>query len=338
MKNIILLFLLLYSILTSCNKKETPFIDLFQVNNNLEYKLIEDIPDVFLYHPIRKIIVNEFVIIADFKTKKIFHVINLKNKDYFQFGNKGRGPNEFTDGYGLTNLSDTSFVIFDRMKDKISFFSISKDSIEMYHEVKVPRVNNIIPYSENLFITNGNFPFKKNYGIIDLAQDTISSYINYPSLKNFHFEGNARKYYTHLVHKPSSSRFVGIKASHFIFDILEINSKKQLTMVNRKIYKDFEWEMNSNRPIPLTNNINIFKARLISASKNRIFTCFQNNSNNKKDWLLLTLDWDGNPIDKYTIPFIPYTITSVNDSTIYSIGLYDSDYKLYKINLKQHSR
>ncbi len=332
MKNItILLFLSFF--LTNCSKRETPFIDLFQKNDNLKYTLIDNLPELFLYHPIRMLIVKDLIIIADFKTNKIFHVINIKNSHYFQFGDKGRGPNELTDGYGLTSLSDTSFIVFDRRKEKVFFFSVIEDSVKMYQEIEVPQINNIVSYSESLFVTNGNFPFEKNYGVIDLKQNKVSSYIDYPGRDNEIFEGNQRKYYTHLIRKPSSFRFMGIKANHYIFDILELNIEGHLNLIDRKIYRHFDWEMLNGSPLPLDGNLNIFRAPRISASKERVFLCFQTDNEENQDWVLLTFDWDGNPLEKYTIPFIPYTITNVDDSTLYSVGLFGVDYKLCKIDL-----
>lgn len=332
MKKYIYILSFSFLIFTNCEKKATPFIDLFQENMNFEYEMIENLPEVFLYHPIRKIVVKDFIIIADFKTKKIFHVINKKTGDYFQFGDKGRGPHEFTDGYGLTNLSDTSFIVFDRMKEKVSFFSVIKESIEMYHEINVPNVNNIIPYSETLFITNGNFHFEKNYGVIDIDQNKVSDYIDYPEGDGNSIRENSRKYHTHLVRKPLSSRFIGIKSRHYMFDIIEINDEKELNLIERKIYEDFKWEKSDTSPLPTNRPLNIFAASKISVSNERIFVCYQANA--EKEWFLLTFDWDGNPLDKYIIPFTPYTITSTNDSTLYSVGVFEDDYKLCKISLK----
>lgn len=334
MKKLVRLLFVCFFII-GCSKNEVPFVDLFQDNANLEFYLIDNAPDLMIHYPIRKLIVQDLIIVSDFKTDKIFHVINIKSGHYFQFGDRGRGPNEFTDGYGLASFTDTSFIVFDRMKEKISFFYVINDSIEIYQEIEVPRVNNVVPFSESLFVTNGIFPFEKNYGVIDVKQNKTYSYIDYP-MHDDSFLGNQRKYYTHLVRKPSSKRLIGIKASHYMVDVLNLNDDEHLSLIDRKIYGHFEWEMNNGIPVPRDGNRNMFTAPGITGSDEKVFVCYQINNGDNQNWVLLTFDWDGNPLEKYPIPFTPYSVTSIDDSTLYFTGLFDEDYKLCKVKINSN--
>jgi len=281
---------------------------------------------------VRILKIENLFIISDFKGEKIFSVVN-ESGNSFQFGNRGRGPNEFIDGYGLAPLTDTTFVIFDRMLKRDSFFKVENDTVFCYKKSNIPAINNIFPYNDSIFVTNGNAPFNKNYGIVDLSLDTAYSFIDYPSKLSNKLPEQARQrtYYSHIVKKPNSNRFVAFKASHYIIDIMELNNKK-LELVERKIFSHHDWKMSKNIPVPgVRGTLNCFTAK-IAGSDNKIFACYKVQKGNKSNWSILTFDWNGNPKNKYDIPFTPFAITSINDSMVYCIALIGEEYKLIKIN------
>ena len=321
--------------LSGCTQ-ELPFIELFEDNGSASYSIVENSPDFIMRHPVRMIKVENLFIMADFKGDMIFTVFNHETGNSYRFGNRGRGPDDFNDGYGLQYLTDTTFFIFDRILQRVSFFNVNKDNILCYRKASIPLILNITPYNDSIFITNGNPPFEGNYGVLNLNNSEIKSFIDYPSglhddLPDFI---RCRIYYSHIVNKPGTNRFVAFKNSHHIIDILDYREMK-LELIERKIFHHRKWETTGRGPIPVDKNpLYVFTAPKITGSDNRIFVCYQNPEINEEDnWQILTFDWNGNPLSKYSIPFAPYVITSVNDSTIYSMALIGDAYRLVKMDM-----
>lgn len=320
--------------MVGCKKKEVPFIDYFTDKGEVTYSVIKNLPDLIMYYPIRMLMFRNMLIVADYKGNKIFTVFNLKSGNGFQFGNQGRGPNDFIDGYGLAPLTDTTFVVFDRMVKKVSFFEVKNDTVFCYKKSDIPAINNIFPFNDSIFVTNGNYPFDKNYGVVDLSKDTLYSCIDYPSISKDKLSAQAkqRAYYSHIVRKPNSNRYVAFKASHYIIDVMDLEGTN-LRLLERKTFVLNKWEMSKNIPVPgVRGTLNRFTA-MLAGTNNQIYACYKIQEANKEQWSILSFDWDGNPKNRFEIPFIPYTITSVNDSTLYCIALIGEEYKLVKIDI-----
>jgi hypothetical protein len=327
--------LILIIFLSGCNQK-SPFIELFEDKGSACYSIVKNSPDFIIRHPLRMIKVGSLFIISDFSGDQIFTVFNIYTGNTYRFGNRGRGPDNFNDGYGLLSFTDTTFFIFDRVLQRISFFNVKKDILLCYKKFSIPLVLNVTPYNDSTFITNGNPPFKGNYGVLDLNNSKIKSYIDYPSglhddLPDFI---RSRIYYSHIVNKPGTSRFVSFKNSHHIIDILDYEEMK-LKLAERKIFHHRKWETAGRGVNPSDKNRrNIFTAPRITGSDNRIFACYQDPKIDEgDDWHILTFDWNGNPLGRYSIPFDPYVITSVDDSTLYSLSLIGKEYRLVKIDI-----
>jgi len=326
------LAVILALLLLSC-KNESPFIDNFDEKGNAAFTVIDSFPELLLYHPIRLLKVQNSFIISDYKGEKIFTLIH-ESGNSFQFGNRGRGPNEFIDGYGLAPLTDTTFVIFDRMLKRVSFFQVKNDTVFCYQKAKIPAINNVFPFNDSIFVTNGNAPFEKNYGVLDLCKNTAYSYVDYPKIskENLSERAKQRAYYSHIVRKPNSNRYVAFKASHYIIDVMDLEGTK-LKLRERKTFAHNEWEISKNMPVPgVRGTLNRITAKM-AGSENRIFVCYEIKRRNKSQWCILTFDWEGSPLDRYNIPFMPYAVTGKNDSTFYCIALIGEDYKLVEIDI-----
>lgn len=314
----------------SC-KKEITFIENFKDKGDITYSIVDSITRHVLYYPIRLLKVQNSFIISDYKGGKVFTVLNESGTS-FQFGDRGKGPDEFIDGYGLAPLSDTSFVIFDRMLKRISFFKANHDTVFCYNKLNISAINNVFPFNDSIFVTNGNAPFEKNYGVLDLSKDTAYSYIDYPKVSKEKLPELAkqRAYYSHIVRKPNSNRFVAFKASHYIIDVLDLEGLK-LKLRERRIFTQNKWEISKNIPVPgVRGSLNRITSK-IAGSDNRIFVCYEIKKSNRSQWCILIFDWEGNPKEKYNIPFEPYAITYSEDLELYCIALIGEDYKLIKI-------
>ncbi|MGV8096507.1 MAG: BF3164 family lipoprotein [Mangrovibacterium sp.] len=322
-----------------CKKREIPFIENFNDKGNAVFTEIDNIPELVLYYPIRLLKIQNSFIISDYKGEKVFTVVNESGKS-FQFGNRGRGPNEFIDGYGLALLTDTSFVIFDRMLKMVSFFEVKNDTVFCYNrKTKIPAINNVFPYNDSIFVTNGSVPFAKNYGVLDLSKNVAYSYIDYPKISKGKLSEQAkqRAYYSHIVRKPNSNRFVAFKASHYIIDVMDLEGTK-LKLRERKIFAHNKWEMSKNIPVPgVRGTLNRITAK-IAGSDSAIFVCYKIQENNRSQWCILTFDWGGNPKNRYNIPFVPYAIASGDNSTLYCITLMGEKYELVKIDISEKNK
>lgn len=327
------ILILITTLIFGC-KEEITFIDNFNDKGNVSFTVTNSFSELSLHHPIRLLKIKDYFIISDYKGEKIFTAIHNSGNS-FQFGFRGRGPNEFIDGYGLAPLTDTTFVVFDRTLKKVSYFTANQDTILFNNRTNVPAINNVFPFNDSIFVTNGNPPFEKNYGVLDLSDNTAYSYIDYPKTSKGKLTEQAkqRAYYSHIVRKPNSTRYVAFKASHYIVDVLDLEGIK-LKLQERKTFALNEWEMSKNITVPGVRGPSNRITAKIAGSGDKIFVCYKIQKSKKPQWNILTFDWDGNPLNKYSIPFTPYAITC-SDSELYCIAFFDEKYKLLTINIPQ---
>lgn len=122
-----LLLIISTVILIGCNSENTSTAN-FEDRGTLEYTLMSHIPILILKYPIRMIVLDDQFIISDFQRDTLFNYINEKG-ELSKFGVQGRGTGEFIDGYGLAQLSDSSFIIGDRGNKKLTFFKLDSGNI-----------------------------------------------------------------------------------------------------------------------------------------------------------------------------------------------------------------
>ncbi len=109
--------------LASCGEEKKKEI----VPVQLKHEVI-DLPDAIMgsVGDIRKI--GSYLIVLDFRTDSIFHLIDVKKKVYHgMFGGKGQGPNEFIHPEHIHAFGDGRFTIFDAMRKDLK--EIKLDSI-----------------------------------------------------------------------------------------------------------------------------------------------------------------------------------------------------------------
>lgn len=332
MNKILLKFTLLCLLIFGCNTDEV-FLSHFTDEGILSYSLVEELPDFVNAYPLRMIKSGNVYIISFYKGDKVFAYIDIESRKGFQFGVRGRGPGEFNDGYGLASLSDSTFIVYDRVLKKVSYFKLENDTVHNYYETNVPAIYNVYPYNDSVFVTNGNIPFDKNYGVLDVSNKTTYSYIDFPPTnaetpKPFQL----RAYYSHLVRRPNSNTYMSFKSSHHIIDILRLDNLT-LHLEDRKIFYQYDWEYSNNIPVPsVSGTLHLFTAR-IAGSENHVFACYQIPNDETSKWCLLSFDWKGNPCKRYSIPFKPYTLVCANDTTVYTIGINSEKYNLIEFNI-----
>jgi hypothetical protein len=333
MKNSLLILSIV--ILAGCNV-DKPSVANFTDRGTAEYTLMSQIPPLILKHPIRMIALGNQIIISDFQRDTLFYHIN-ENGELSKFGIQGRGPGEFTNGYGLALLSDSSFIIGDRGHGNISYFRITTEGINKYREVSVPLVYNVFPYDEDIIVTNGQEPFEKNYGVLDLRTGTVSSYIDFPtqeSDEDLPEPIKRRMDYNHIIRKPHTNRFVSFRASQFLIDVMDLNAK-ELVLVRRTKYDQYHWDENGASSVaPNTPYLNSLSGGRIAGSSSNIFICYQNESQLDRTWNLLTFNWEGKPQSRYKLPFSPYCISATPEGTLYCLATIEMEYRVVIVNLK----
>jgi hypothetical protein len=332
MKNSLLILSIV--ILAGCNV-DKPSVAYFKDRGTAEYTLMSQIPPLILKHPIRMISLGNQIIISDFQRDTLFYHIN-ENGEVSKFGVQGRGPGEFSDGYGLALLSDSSFIVGDRGHGKISFFRIDNRGINKYKEVSIPWVNNVFPYNEDCIVTNGQAPFEKNYGVLDLRSGTVSSYIDFPSQESdeeLPEPIKRRMNYNHIIRKPYSNRFVSFRASQFLIDVIDLNAK-ELVLVRRTKYDQYQWdEKGASSDAPNAPYLNSLSGGRIAGSLSSIFICYANGSQEDRAWNLLTFNWEGEPHSRYKLPFSPYCIFATPEGTLYCLATIEMEYRIVILNL-----
>lgn len=329
------LLILTTVILMGCNSENTS-IAIFEDRGTLDYTLMSHIPILILKYPIRMIVLDDQFIIADFQRDTLFNYINEKG-EFSKFGVQGRGTGEFIDGYGLAQLSDSSFIIGDRGNKKLTFFRLVSGNIIKDKEVKTPWVNNIFPYDEDIIVTNGQEPFEKNYGVLDLRTGQSYSYIDFPIPETEEERRDPliqRMNYNHIVRKPDSNRFVSFRASKLLIDVMDLNDK-ELVLVRRTKYEQYQWEENEgNSNSPNTASLNSLSGGRITGSSSNIFICYKSKSPDDKSWNLLTFNWDGEPESRYKLPFVPYCTSATPDGKLYCIATIEMEYRIVQLKLE----
>ena len=321
-------------ILTGCNSDKLSVAS-FNDRGSVGFSIISHIPPLILKYPIRMIVLGNHIIVADYQRDTLFNDINGKG-ELSRFGVQGRGPGEFLDGYGLAFLSDSSFIIGDQGHRKITFYKILDENITKYREVDVPWVNNVFPYDEDIIVTNGQEPFDKNYGVLDLSLGKAYSYIDFPAtVSNDKIPERLKRSmnYNHIVRKPGSNRFVSFRASQFLVDIMDLNAN-ELVLMRRLKYDQYQWdEKGVNSEPPNTPYLNSLSGGRITGSSSRIFICYANGSQEERSWNLLTFNWEGEPENRYRLPFVPYCIFSTPDGMLYCLATIEMEYRIVILNL-----
>ena len=118
-------------LLFSCNRSQNTknnFLKNFIPSHDIEITVLDSTDLVVDFIP-SMVKMKDKIIYSQFTGDTIFSSIDLIHYKKNNFGKRGRGNNEFTEGYGLEKINDSILFIFDRTLAKLMFLQLSNDTI-----------------------------------------------------------------------------------------------------------------------------------------------------------------------------------------------------------------
>lgn len=176
MKKCLFIYVLAISITSCICRKE---------NNSMEvlrHKVI-DIPGVIIGSPGGLQKKENSLVILDYKSDSLFHLIDIKNNVYWgAFGSKGQGPNEFNHPQNI-QIYDDNLYCYDGDKAEIKRIEINNEEKRIACSTFVKFEDNwsfdVIPISNQSFLANGCFE-EGMFRVINEKSETLFTIASYP--------------------------------------------------------------------------------------------------------------------------------------------------------------
>lgn len=326
-----LIFIFLFFACNSKYQNEYDFLENFE-NRKIDSVSIIDTTDYIVDFIPSMIKLKNYLVFSQFTGDTIFTCIDLLSEEKFNFGVRGRGKNEFSEGYGLEKINDSTMFIFDRVFSRLILMEIDSDSIIFKQNLKVsPFMLDVHYGNDSLYFVTATGNLEKNYGIYNVNKDEVIPYIDYPKGINDHLSemGKSRIYYSHIVRKPGSLIFAAFKDKHHIVDILKIEDDS-LVLVKRRIFSHFKWFFKNKICKPIDENAprRVFTSKLL-ALQNYICALYKVKDLN----YIMVFDWLGTPLYSYEIPYHLIGFTG-DENFLYGIAAIGEKYHLVRFSLK----
>ncbi|WP_455665268.1 BF3164 family lipoprotein [Phocaeicola sp.] len=124
------------------------------------------------------------LIILDYKSDSLFHLIDIKNKIYLgQFGRKGQGPNEFDHPNNIQIYDNDQICCYDGNKAEVKKIEIDSMNRKILCSAIVKFRDNwnfdVIPISSQTFLAHGCYE-DAMFRIINEKDETLSVFASYP--------------------------------------------------------------------------------------------------------------------------------------------------------------
>lgn len=173
------LFLILAAFITSClSKKEEKVMEI------LHHEVL-NIPDIVIGSSgggLQK--KGDYLIVLDYKSDSLFHLIDIKAKKYCgMFGKKGQGPGEFNHPQNIQIYGDGQICCYDDSKSEVKKIEIDATGNKIVCSTIMKLKDNwsfdVIPVSNQTFIANGCFE-ETMFRIINEKSEVLSAVASYP--------------------------------------------------------------------------------------------------------------------------------------------------------------
>lgn len=325
--------ILLLSISSCKNTKETTFLELFEKNEEVALLPYNNVVVDSLMSPDNFISIGDYLIFSEPKLPYLLSSYNLKTHVFKRFLRKGQGVNEAINIQTLGQLNnDNSFYAHDAMSQSIFLFSINdlsetieKDSLPSSYNISSLAYDNnlafymivgdsarfIVKHDEN-FVTLGEMP-----KVDDILPQVLSQSLQGPSLASFENKklvwfsvyGDVMEIYNysdptniHLVKSSVVNLPLYSKSTERNSGVLALETKMSVSSIT-----------SDEKYIYALYNENLLKDA--AKKKDDIFFC------NK----ILVFDWEGTPIK---ILNVDKRLRSVSyrkeDGRLYCLGLDES--------------
>lgn len=234
-------------LLFSCNRSQNTknnFLKNFIPSHDIEITVLDSTDLVVDFIP-SMVKMKDKIIYSQFTGDTIFSSIDLIHYKKNNFGKRGRGNNEFTEGYGLEKINDSILFIFDRTLAKLMFLQLSNDTIIFLPSYPTNHFMLDVHYgNDSIYFVTGTGNLEKNYALYNRNSKMLRPFISYPKgvNDNLTLNGKSRIYYSHIVRHPGMKKYMAFKDKHHIIDILEIKNDS-LILVKRNIFTHFKWKI-----------------------------------------------------------------------------------------------
>ena len=321
-------------LLFSCNRSQNTknnFLKNFIPSHDIEITVLDSTDLVVDFIP-SMVKMKDKIIYSQFTGDTIFSSIDLIHYKKNNFGKRGRGNNEFTEGYGLEKINDSILFIFDRTLAKLMFLQLSNDTIIFLPSYPTNHFMLDVHYgNDSIYFVTGTGNLEKNYALYNRNSKMLRPFISYPKgvNDNLTLNGKSRIYYSHIVRHPGMKKYMAFKDKHHIIDILEIKNDS-LILVKRNIFTHFKWKMVSGvyRPSEKGTPNRVFTSKLVGLSK---YVCALYKQDHSE--FILTFDWDGTPLNSYKLPCHLLNFTGDDSLNFYGIALIGENYNLIHFKL-----
>lgn len=291
-------------------------------------------------------LIDSFLIILDSKTDSLFHIINIENLAWKEFGSKGQGPLEFLHPFHFHYQENGVLCIWDLFKSNMT--NIYVNNIFQNKGLQQQNILSVndgrstfssLPTKYGTFISQGAYE-NGMFRLLDHKGNLIRCFFEYPyrsrEEKNIPAKTRALTYQGQMMANPSLDKFCFACIYAPIINFYNINENSiELVRSNIQGYPDCIMNDNSNM---IASNNKAAYSQIFTTDK-YVYALYSGRSWDDYQNLFLrsqkieVYNWDGMLIKTY-ITSIPLTLICVtpDDKTIYAIAD-DPDPSLLVFNL-----
>ena len=324
-KVITVIFLIIF--LSACMHKESgSIVSLFENSKQLSHHVLkfQDSSDNLL-SPAALEIYNDLLIVLDVRAPRLFSAIDLKSGKLIKsWGNVGQGPGELVgvlDFYA--NYSNIGINAWDPILKKLNFCSY--DSLQdssnpqfenLFGNIKNPDLiemfyPNVLQLSESTFLALGNNK-ENRFSLLDISANSIKDVGDYPQqdtrtevipmFRNQAYNGMIR-------FNDRVKKVVYMSRHSEMFEIFNVAAGK-FELAYGSYTTIPEYEQSEDMSVSIDEYPNrIGRNVALSTSEEKIFILYQeykekdmgNHLLNDAADIVLTFDWNGNPLQLYRL-------------------------------------
>lgn len=294
--------------------------------------------------------IDSFLVILDSKTDSLFHIMNLKNMKWKDFGTKGQGPMEFLHPFHFQHQENGILCVWDLFKSSMTKLYINNIYYnKKLQQQKILSINDerstfsSLPTKYNTFISLGAYE-NEMFKLLDYNGNLLKSFFEYPyknkTEKDIPAKTRALTYQGQMMANPSLDKFCFACIYAPIINFYKIY-KDSIVLIksNNKGYPSYTID---NKSSLITSDNKAAYSQIYTTNK-YIYALYSGKSWKEYERFFLrsqtieVYDWNGELIKTYSTS-IPLTLICVSpdDKTIYAIAD-DPDPQLLVFNLLQQS-
>ncbi len=331
-----LLYLLLSLVFCNCtsSKTEATSIQKFPKKVNLSHEKIQT-PNLYMVANMK--LMEDVLLIADIKSDKFFHAIELSNFSYLgSYIKRGNGPNEevYINPF-FSYLKGNKFLYRGKSSIKIVEINSKKNELNILEKINIP--SELFNF-QHLFCLDtieilgvGDYPRNKEFISYNRLKKSISEFgPAFPDIGIEISKEMKNAYFGKIISiKPDRKKFAAVHDRFPIFRIYKKSGElvKELRYENGQDFKDMN-DVRLNFTGIKTTNKYIYT---LYCGKENVPIDINGQGDRPKSTEIFVWDWDGNPIKRLILDIDLFAFDiSPDDSYIIGSNL-ESLNALYKI-------